>query len=117
MYLEDICRYAADASDIARGRTFERYLTDKEFRFAIERWFEVIGEALTKINKIDPAVAQSLTDCRQIISFRNVLIHGYDEVIDAKTWSVLVEKLPVLMAEARALFLEGGGHPEDLPPP
>jgi uncharacterized protein with HEPN domain len=115
-YLEDILWYAADALEISHGRSFERYIKDKEFRYAIERCFEVIGEALTKINKIDPSVAQTMTEWRKIIGFRNVLIHGYDQIDDAITWRILTEKLPALLNEARKLFMEGGGSSDDLPP-
>jgi uncharacterized protein with HEPN domain len=109
-YLEDICRIAADALEIADGRSLDDYLHDKQLRYAIERCFEIAGEALTQINKIDPGTAQRVTDWRAIIGFRNVLIHGYAAVHHDKTWDIVQNELPVLLREARTLFLEGGGH-------
>jgi uncharacterized protein with HEPN domain len=37
-----------------------------------------------------------MPDARQMISFRNRLIHGYDSVDDAIVWDILVRKLPAL---------------------
>jgi uncharacterized protein with HEPN domain len=49
-------------------------------RSAVERQFEIIGEALSQLAKIDPAVAARIPDLRRIVGFRNVLIHGYDRM-------------------------------------
>ena len=46
-------------------------------RAAVERKFEIMGEALNQLSKIDPALARRVPDFRDIISFRNLLIHGY----------------------------------------
>jgi len=51
------------------------------------------------LNKSDPDTAARITDYRKIISFRNVLIHGYSEVDDATTWDIVTEGLPVLRRE------------------
>jgi hypothetical protein len=38
--------------------------------------FEIIAEALSQIAKLDPPLAQRIPDLRQIVAFRNLLIHG-----------------------------------------
>ena len=52
-----------------------------------------------------------MTDYRKIVSFRNVLIHGYSKVNDAVTWQIVQKDLPVLLSELRVLAAE----PEDAP--
>ena len=47
---------------------------------AVERKFEIIGEALSQLSKRDPVLAHRVPDFRDIISFRNLLIHGYSVV-------------------------------------
>ena len=39
-----------------------------------EDQFEIIGEALSQMSKLDPALAKRVSDYQKIISFRNILI-------------------------------------------
>jgi len=43
----------------------------------------IVGEALARINRLEPSVFESIPDARAIVGFRNVLVHGYD-VADPK---------------------------------
>jgi len=71
---------------------------DIVLRSAVERQFEIIGEALAQLARIDAATAQKVPDLRQIIGFRNVLIHGYATVDPARVWRVIADNLPPLRA-------------------
>jgi uncharacterized protein with HEPN domain len=51
-------------------------------RVGVERQFEIVGEALSQLAKLDPALAKRIADYQKIISFRNILIHGYADVDD-----------------------------------
>ena len=64
------------------GHTFEQYTADRWFRRAVEREFEIIGEALNRLDRLAPAVASRITSLRHIVDFRNRIIHGYDSVDD-----------------------------------
>jgi predicted nucleotidyltransferase len=48
--------------------------------------FEIIGEARAQLSKLDPALARRIPDIRQIIAFRNVLIHGYATIEHDRVW-------------------------------
>jgi uncharacterized protein with HEPN domain len=73
-------------------------------RAATERQFEIIGEALGQLAKRDPAVATGISDYRQIIAFRNILIHGYAEIDDRLVWDIVETKLPKLRADVGDLL-------------
>jgi len=76
--LEDI-RAAADYIVRATAdQTLESYLDNDTLRFAVERNFEIIGEALNRLVAVDSDTAIQIEDFKQIISFRNTLIYGYD---------------------------------------
>jgi len=62
-------------------RDFNLYQSNKMLRRAIEREFEIIGEAMSKIDKLDNKI--NITTKKQIISMRNRVIHGYDKIDDA----------------------------------
>lgn len=102
--LEDIRVAAADALDMAAGKSYDDYQTNKQLRYAVERCFEIAGEALTQLNKLDPATAQQITDWRAIIGFRNVLIHGYAVVQHDKTWDIVTNELPILLRDVTSLL-------------
>lgn len=65
-------------------------------RAAVERQFEIIGEALNQLSKRDPDRANKIPDLARIVAFRNILIHGYATVDDRLVWGVLEGQLPSL---------------------
>ncbi len=59
---------------------FSQYKSNKMLRRAVEREFEIIGEALNKLNQISNNI--EISSKQKIISKRNRVIHGYDKVDD-----------------------------------
>jgi len=112
--LEDIRDAAAFIRDSARGKSLDEYRRDRLLRQAIERNFEIIGEAIKRLAKLDPKTAKRIGDYRQIVAFRNVLIHGYDLVDHALVWSTIENQVPDLLRDVEALLPQGtcrGGPP------
>ena len=98
-YLYDI-RTACDLIlQFVEGRSYEDYLTDALLRSAVERQFEIVGEALNKATKLDPALYNEISDAKHIISFRNRLIHGYATVAHDVVWNAIESHLPTLARE------------------
>jgi uncharacterized protein with HEPN domain len=85
-------------------RNFERYQSDKMLRRAVEREFEIIGEALNKMDKIDQGLA--IAGKKQIIALRNRVIHNYDAVDNAIIWGIIIRHLPVLKEDVNTLLGE-----------
>ena len=56
----------------------------------MERKLEIIGEALNRIRSIDEDSLEKTREYRNIISFRNILAHGYD-IIEDKVVCVIIE--------------------------
>jgi uncharacterized protein with HEPN domain len=105
-HLADFQRAARLLGQFTQGRTMQAYASDPLLRSAVERQFEIIGEALNRLLKSDPATAQRITEYHRVISFRNVLIHGYDVISDRVVWDVVQNKLPLLRMEVDALLAE-----------
>ena len=89
---------------VTAGKSSADFDRDIVVRSAVERQFEIIGEALAQLARIDAAMAQKVPDLRQIIAFRNVLIHGYATVDPARVWRVIEDNLPLLRAALAALL-------------
>lgn len=71
--LEDIRDAAAFVGKVTRGRTLAQYSADRLLRQAVERNFEIIGEAVKRLAQVDPACAEGIAQYPQIIAFRNIL--------------------------------------------
>ena len=71
-------------------------------RRAIEREFEIIGEAMNRIDKLDPNIV--MASKKQIISMRNRVIHGYDKIDDEIIWGTIVRHLPKLKIDINELM-------------
>ena len=96
---ERIARFTA-------GKTFQSYEGDEFLRAAVERQFEIIGEALNQLRRFDPTTATAIPELQRIIAFRNVLVHGYADVDNLLVWGVVESKLGSLRA-ALASLLDG----------
>lgn len=107
-YLWDVREAAAAILEFMAGKTFEDYTNDRMLRSAVERQFEIIGEALNQLCKIEPQWADRIPDVPQIIAFRNVLIHGYASVNDLTVWRTIDESLPTLYEIVSGLLDEAG---------
>lgn len=103
-YLSDILDSARRIQAYMTGKSSEQFLADTQLRDAVQWNFLVIGEALSQLNKLDPATAGMISEWRRIIAFRNQLIHGYGVIKNEITWDVIEKKLPVLVAEVDALL-------------
>lgn len=76
--LADVARAGADIQRFTKGMERESFLQDGVTQAAVERKFEIIGEALNRLRQAHPELAARISDLRRIIGFRNVLAHGYD---------------------------------------
>lgn len=101
---------ALDASraiqTFATGRTQEDYDHDRLLRSAIDREFEIVGEALNRLRRDGPAVAERIPGLAEIIGFRNVLIHAYDIVDRDAVWKAITVEIPVLVASVSGLLAD-----------
>ncbi len=102
--LEDIRDATAFVLEAVQGKALDDYRQDRLLRQAIERNFEIIGEAMNRLAQHDPDTAARISKQRQIIGFRNVLIHGYDLIDHRVVWSTISEEVPVLLSEVEALL-------------
>ena len=80
-------------------------------RQAVERNFEVIGEAIKRLAQHDPDTAARIAQYPQIIAFRNVLIHGYDLVDHALVWNAIERQLPALQRDVESLLGQSASPP------
>lgn len=102
--LEDIRAGGTGIQVYTQGMSESGYLENQVVRRAVEREFEIIGEALRRISSEFPEAAEGITSSNEIIAFRNILAHGYDVIDDVIVWSIVEKRLPTLLDEVSALM-------------
>lgn len=86
---------------LGEHRNFKEYDSNKFLRRAVEREFEIIGEALNRINKTQKVEIQYY---KRIISLRNKIIHSYDNIDSVVMWEIVTNHLPILKLEIENLL-------------
>ncbi len=87
---------------LGEERDFNIYIANKMLRRAVEREFEIIGEAMNRIEKIDSSI--NISSKKQIVNMRNRVIHGYDKIDNEIVWGTIVRHLPKLKEEIERLL-------------
>ncbi len=105
--LWDARRAAQLIQSFVDDKTWDDYIGDPMLRSAVERQFEIIGEALNRLARADADVAGRIEDLPRIVAFRNVLIHGYATIDDSIVWEVASERLAGLVDLLSSLLDEG----------
>jgi uncharacterized protein with HEPN domain len=82
------------------------YASDRRLRQTVERNFRIIGEALRRLERTDPASAARIADYRAVIGLRNRLVHNYVDIDNEEVWDIIQQFLPVLRRETELLVQE-----------
>ncbi|TKJ38339.1 MAG: hypothetical protein CEE38_04800 [Planctomycetes bacterium B3_Pla] len=102
--MEDIRQASEHVLDFSKDKELSDYKSDALLRSGIERQFEIIGEAVNRLARAEPDVANQISHYKRVISFRNILIHGYDIVEHPVVWDVVTNDLPSLYEQVRTLL-------------
>lgn len=102
----DILHAIEGIEEFTRDKTLEDYQSNRMLRLAVEREYEIIGEAIKRLESEFAASFSNITDGRKMIDFRNILIHGYDSISDDIVWSITQNNLKTLKNEIERLHKE-----------
>ncbi len=107
-FLWDAQQAAGAITQFTAGLDAAGYRANPLARSAVERQFEIIGEALNRLSKEAPDLASRVPNLARIVGFRNVLIHGYAVIDDGRVWETVTTLLPSLHATVTTLLTELG---------
>lgn len=85
------------------GYTLESYEKDTKTRHAVERNFEIIGEAASRVPN-EYKILHSNIEWRIIKDFRNFIIHDYFGINNEIVWDTIQYQLPGLLKEINNLI-------------
>lgn len=98
--LEDILKYAQNVNQIVNGISFEEFTKDIRIYYSVMKNVEVIGEAANMLTRHFRESHAELP-WRQIVSMRNVLVHGYAQVSDADLWQTATNDIQPLCEQVQ----------------
>ncbi len=90
---EDILRAIDEIQSFCSGKNFDDFKADRGLQLVVERELEIVGEALVRLRRDHPSLADHIADIDKIIGLRNVLAHGYDMLEYEILWDVVENKL------------------------
>ena len=108
---DEILKHLYDVKDAAsaikrfiEGKTFDDYKRNALLQSGVERKFEIVGEALNRIKRDAPEMLDQIREYRSVISFRNILVHGYNGISNRIVWGIIEEDLDHLIEDVAILI-------------
>jgi uncharacterized protein with HEPN domain len=102
LLIEDIVSSINNILEFTKGMSFDGYKDDLKTRHAVERNFEIIGEAASRVPATFKAEHPSI-EWRIIKDFRNFIIHEYFGIDDQIVWETISRKRPSLLKQLKTL--------------
>ncbi|MHB1179568.1 MAG: HepT-like ribonuclease domain-containing protein [Daejeonella sp.] len=103
LLLSDIRSSIIKILEYTAGMGFENYEADAKTKDAVERNFEIIGEAASRIPE-DFKKLHDRIEWRIIKDFRNFIIHEYFGINNLIVWDIIQHRLPDLLTEVSAMI-------------
>lgn len=95
---------------ICAGKTMPQLLTDWQATAALERFLEILGEAVKRL-PADLRERHPGVPWKEIAGTRDRLSHGYDDVNHEVLWNAAMHDIPVLVATVEKMLKELGPAP------
>jgi uncharacterized protein with HEPN domain len=99
----DMLTFALEVQSFVKGKTWDEYESDIQFRRAVERSVELIGEAARKISNEFEADHPEIP-WNKIIVQRHRIAHEYDRLDDGIIWSVAMKYVPELIGQIQSIL-------------
>jgi len=101
-YLFDILFSIEAIEEFLLDVEFGMYQEDLKTKSAVERQLGIIGEAVNQFSKENTGI--ELQHTREIVNFRNRIIHAYDSVDDSIVWAIKTNHLPIIKNEIEIIL-------------
>ncbi len=87
---------------IGKEKKFANFNNNKMLRYAVERQFGIIREAIKNFKSINKEI--EISNSKEIIGLRNRIVHAYDSIDYERLWAIVVNHIPKLKVEVEELI-------------
>lgn len=101
--LWDMIQAIQEIQEDTTGFSYDDFLNNRTVRRAVERNFEILGEAARRLPE-DFRALHAEIDWRSLIGLRNILAHQYDSVREEILWEIITIMLPLLLMQLENLL-------------
>jgi uncharacterized protein with HEPN domain len=105
-YLWDIADSCRAIVEFVNGRDISDYQQNRMLRRAVERELSIVGEAVSQATHHFSDLETSISPTRQIVGFRNRIIHEYSELDSEIVWAIVQNEVPILLERSETLLEE-----------
>jgi uncharacterized protein with HEPN domain len=105
VYIDDILESINRILSYIDKMTFNEFKKDNKTIDAVVRNFEVIGEAANQLPS-EFKKKHPLTSWREIVDFRNVIMHEYFGISLKIVWDIIETKLPELQKQIKEILAD-----------
>jgi uncharacterized protein with HEPN domain len=98
--LSDIILNLEMVLQFSQEHSFQSFTADIKTQYAIDRCFEIIGEAARNLSE-EFVLSHGNIEWHKLVAFRNVLIHEYLRVDRNIQWNIIQNTLPSLLTEIK----------------
>ncbi len=103
-YLWDIADSCRAILDYVRESSLSDFEQNRMLRRAVERELSIVGEAVSQAARHFPDLEESIGPARQIVGFRNRIVHEYTEVDTEIVWAIVQNEVPRLLEKSESLL-------------
>jgi uncharacterized protein with HEPN domain len=100
---EDVLQSIQEIETFCHGKTLHDFQADRALQLIVERELEIIGEALARLRRDHPDLADPIRDIQKIVGLRNVLAHGYDVLEHEILWDIVENKISILKRDIQMM--------------
>ena len=102
-YLWDMLQASRDILEFTQGVARDEYSSNKMLQMAVERGFQILGEAARRVTESFKATHPEIP-WNPIVGHRNVIVHDYADLSPKRIWEVVEEDLPRLVQDLERLI-------------
>ncbi len=103
-YLYDVLTACDAIRQFTMDKNLHDYQSNLMLRSAVERQLMIIGEALNQAVHMQPDLCEQISEVREIVNLRNVIVHGYAVVENETIWGIVTDEVPALDKEIRKII-------------
>ncbi len=104
--LAEVEKTSEEIRQFIKGMDFNEYIGDVRTQKAVAFNYAIIGDALNRLKQSSPDLAMRIPQLRDIVGFRNLLVHDYAGVSQNRVWRYSGEHLQQLQNSVRSLLAE-----------